>query len=50
MVEKKEYRNAIRSKKLIRKTFLELMKEKPIEKITVADVVTCADIHIVIAF
>lgn len=45
MGEKKEYRSAIRSRKLIRQAFLELLKEKPLEKITVTDIVKRADIN-----
>lgn len=45
MAEKKVYRNAIRSKKLIRQAFLELLKEKEFEKITVTDIVKYADIN-----
>lgn len=45
MGEKKEYRSAIRSKKLIRQAFLELLKEKTFEKITVTDIVKRADIN-----
>ena len=42
---KKEYRSAIRSRKLIRQAFMELLKEKPFEKITVTDIVNRADIN-----
>lgn len=42
---KKEYRSAIRSRKLIRQAFMELLKEKPFEKITVTDIVNYADIN-----
>ena len=45
MKEKKEYRSAIRSRKLIRQAFLELLKEKDFEKITVTDIVNHADIN-----
>jgi len=45
MTEKKEYRSAIRSRKLIRQAFLELLKEKNFEKITVTDIVKRADIN-----
>lgn len=45
MGEKKEYRSAVRSRKLIRQAFLELLKEKPLEKITVTDIVKRADIN-----
>lgn len=42
---KTEYRSAIRSRKLIKQAFVELLKEKEIDKITVKDVVTKADIN-----
>lgn len=45
MAEKKEYRSAIRSRKLIRQAFIELLKEKKLEKITVTDIVKQADIN-----
>ncbi len=45
MANKKEYRSAIRSRKLIRQAFLELLKEKTFEKITVTDIVNRADIN-----
>ena len=45
MAEKKEYRSAVRSRRLIRQAFLELLKEKRLEKITVTDVVSRADIN-----
>ena len=45
MAEKKEYRSAIRSRRMIRAVFLELLREKPFEKITVTDIVTRADIN-----
>lgn len=45
MAEKKEYRSAIRSRKLIRQAFLELLKEKKFEKITVTDIVKKAEIN-----
>lgn len=45
MGEKKEYRSAIRSRKLIRQAFMELLKEKSFEKITVTDIVKLADIN-----
>lgn len=45
MGEKKEYRSAVRSRKLIRQAFLELLKEKNLEKITVTDIVKQADIN-----
>lgn len=45
MGEKKEYSSAIRSRKLIRQAFLELLKEKSFEKITVTDIVKRAEIN-----
>lgn len=45
MGEKKEYRSAVRSRKMIRQAFLELLKEKSFEKITVTDIVKRADIN-----
>lgn len=45
MADKKEYRSAIRSRKLIRQAFFELLKEKTFEKITVTDIVKRADIN-----
>jgi AcrR family transcriptional regulator len=45
MSEKAEYRNAIRSRNLIRKAFVELLHEKGFERITVTDIVSRADIN-----
>ena len=45
MEKKKEYRSAVRSRRLIRQAFLELLREKRFEKITVTDIVTRADIN-----
>lgn len=45
MAEKKEYRSAVRSRRLIHQAFLELLQEKPFEKITVTDIVKRADIN-----
>ena len=45
MEKRKEYRSAIRSRRLIRQAFLELLRQKPYEKITVTDIVTAADIN-----
>ena len=42
---KKEYRSAVRSRHLIRTAFMELLQEKPFEKITVTDLVRRADIN-----
>jgi AcrR family transcriptional regulator len=45
MGEKAEYRSALRSKRLIRQAFVELLQEKDLEKITVTDIITRADIN-----
>lgn len=45
MGEKAEYRSAVRSKKLIKQAYVELIKEKDIDKITIKDVVAKADIN-----
>ena len=42
---KAEYRSALRSKKLINDALADLLEEKPLEKITVTDVVNRADIN-----
>lgn len=42
---KAEYKSSIRSKKLIRQAFVELLQEKDFEKITVTDIVKRADIN-----
>ena len=42
---KAKYRSAIRSRKMIRKAFLELLKEKEVSKITVTDIVNKADLN-----
>ena len=39
MAEKKEYRNAIRSRRMIRDAFVALLHEKPFEKITATDII-----------
>ncbi len=39
MAEKKEYRNAVRSRRMIREAFVELLHEKPFEKITATDII-----------
>ena len=39
MPPKKEYRNAVRSRRMIRNAFVELMHEKPFEKITATDII-----------
>ena len=45
MRKKAEYRSAKRSRRLIREAFAGLMNEKPIDKITVTDIVRRADIN-----
>lgn len=42
---KAEYRSAIRSRKLINDALADLLQEKPLDKITVTDVVSRADIN-----
>ncbi|WP_143315006.1 TetR/AcrR family transcriptional regulator [Clostridium sp. HBUAS56017] len=42
---KAEYKSAIRSRRLIRQAFVDLMQEKNLEKITVTDIVTRAYIN-----
>lgn len=42
---KAEYRSAIRSRKLITQALVDLLDEKPLEKITVTDIVKQADIN-----
>lgn len=44
-MQKKEYRSAIRSRKMIRQAFFELLKEKAFEKITVTDIVKKSEIN-----
>ena len=39
MAQKKEYRNAIRSRRMIREAFAALLHEKPLEKITATDII-----------
>lgn len=41
---KKTYRNALRSKAMIRQAFLELLEEKEMDRITVVDIVQRADL------
>lgn len=41
---KSEYRNAVRSRRLICDALLELLEEKPLEKITVTDIANRADV------
>lgn len=45
MTQKKEYRNSVRSRRLIRQAFLELLKEMEFEKITVTDISNRADLN-----
>lgn len=45
MAQKKEYRSAQRSRRMIRQAFLELLQEKEYAKITVTDIVTRADLN-----
>lgn len=45
MEKKAEYKSAIRSRRLIRQAFVDLMQEKDLEKITVTDIITRADIN-----
>jgi len=43
--EKAEYRSAVRSRKLIKQALVELVKEKDMDKITIMDIVTQADVN-----
>lgn len=45
MPQKAEYRNAIRSKKMIRSAFIELLQAKTLDKITVTNIVETADLN-----
>ncbi len=45
MREKTEYKSAKRSRKLIRTAFAKLMLEKPLDKITITDIVKEADLN-----
>ena len=45
MEKHKEYRSAVRSRRMIRSAFLEMLREKSYEKITVTDIVNRADIN-----
>lgn len=45
MAERKEYRNARRSRKMIRDAFLGLLQEKPFAKITATDIINRADVN-----
>lgn len=42
---RREYRSAIRSRRLIREAFFELLQEKEFERITVTDIVNRADLN-----
>ena len=45
MGQKAEYRSAIRSRRMIRAAYTELLKEKDLSKITVTDIITRADLN-----
>ena len=45
MPEKAEYRSAARSRRLIRDAYVNLMQEKPIDKISISDIVREADLN-----
>lgn len=45
MGQKAEYRSSIRSRRMIREAYTELLKEKELQKITVTDIVTRADLN-----
>lgn len=42
---KAEYRSAIRSRRMIREAYMELLKEEDLSKITVTDIITRADLN-----
>lgn len=42
---KAEYKSAIRSRRMIQRALVELLQEKELDKITVTDIVTRADIN-----
>lgn len=42
---KAEYRSAIRSRRMIREAYMELLKEKDLSKITVTDIISSADLN-----
>ncbi len=44
-MEKAEYRNSVRSRRLICDALLELMNEKPLKKITITDITKRADVN-----
>ena len=43
--KKAEYKSAVRSRKMIREAYMELLKEKDINKITVTDVIVKSDLN-----
>ena len=45
MEEKSQYRSALRSKKLIKNAFSELLQKKDFEKITVTEIVNSAQLN-----
>lgn len=45
MGQKAEYRSSIRSRRMIREAYTQLLKEKDLSKITVTDIVTRADLN-----
>lgn len=45
MEQKKSNRNALRSRQMIRQAYMELLQEKPYEKITATDIIQRADIN-----
>ena len=45
MLQKKEYRNAIRSRRMIREAFIALLHEKPFEKITATDIINRSELN-----
>lgn len=45
MGQKAEYRSSIRSRRMIREAYIQLLKEKDLSKITVTDIVTRADLN-----
>ncbi|MGE5627436.1 MAG: TetR/AcrR family transcriptional regulator [Solirubrobacterales bacterium] len=45
MNKKAEYKNAVRSRRMIRQAFIELMQDKDIEKITVTEIIKRADLN-----
>ena len=45
MADRREYRSSIRSRRMIREAFLELLEEKEFGKITVTDITNRADLN-----